>query len=75
MGGGEEGKPLTLGGYLKELEEKKDGKPEQVRDGIEIYVALWKKAIEKGIVDSSDELEIALGKLDGAGGLYAAAGD
>jgi len=72
---GAEGKPLTLEGYLLELEAKKDEKPEQVRDGIEIYVALWRKAIARGIVGSSDELASALEKLDKAGGLYAAAGD
>jgi hypothetical protein len=68
-------RPMTLGAYLEELEGKKGDKPEQVRDGIEIYVGLWKKAMEKGIADPSDELGFALEKVDKAGGLYAAAGE
>jgi len=66
------GKPLTLEEYLVELERKKDDRPEQVQDGIEIYVGMWKKVIGKGVVAPSDDLETALKKLDDAGGLYAA---
>lgn len=69
------GTSLTLGGYLKELEEKKDGKPEQVQDGIEIFLGLWRTALEKGVVESSDDLETALRKVDAAGGLYSVAGE
>ena len=63
---------LTLGEYLRQLEEKKGDKPEQVKDGIEIYVGLWRTAAEKGVVALSDGLEEALEKIDRAGGLYAA---
>jgi len=64
---------LTVGEYLREIEEKRAGKPEQVKDGIEIYVGLWKKALEKGVVESQDRLGDALEKLERVGGLYAAA--
>jgi hypothetical protein len=42
-----EAKVRTLEEYLAALEDKKSEKPEQVRDGIEIYVGLWRKAIER----------------------------
>jgi len=72
---GTAGKPLTLAEYLKELEGKKSGKPDQVRDGIEIYIGLWRAALEKSVVEASDDLETALRKVDAAGGLYVIAGE
>jgi hypothetical protein len=65
----------TLGEYLKELEKTKKGKPEQVSDALEVYVDLWRKAIEKGIVRVTDEISEALSKVEQSGGLYKAAGD
>lgn len=64
---------MTLDEYLTELERNKDRKPEQVRDGLEIYVGLWRKAINKGVVEASDEMSSALEKVEKAGGLYSAA--
>ncbi|MGD0476969.1 MAG: hypothetical protein ABSB29_02245 [Nitrososphaerales archaeon] len=61
--------------YLEELEKNKDGKPEQVRDGIEIYLGLWRRAVEKGVVLPSDEVSDALAKIEEKGGLYKAAED
>ncbi len=58
--------------YLEELERTKEGRPEQVRDGIEIYVGLWRRAIEKGLVSSSETVGEALAKVEDLGGLYKA---
>lgn len=63
----------TLEEYLNEFESKKEEKPEQVKDGIEIYVDLWRKAMEKGVVEPTDGLDSALEKVDRLGGLYRAA--
>lgn len=61
--------------YLKELRDSKKEKPQQVKDGIEIYIELWEKAIKKGIVSPDDGVESALQKIDASGGLYKAAED
>lgn len=61
--------------YLKELRDSKKEKPQQVKDGIEIYIELWEKAIKKGIVSPDDDVESALQKIDASGGLYKAAED
>jgi hypothetical protein len=61
--------------YLKELEGTKEGRDPQVKEGLEIYVELWKKAIEKGVVNDSDGVDEALAKLEAKGGLYKAAED
>ena len=74
-GGATHGEPVTLDLYLKELERDKEDKPEQVRDGLEIYVDLWRKAIMKGLVDPSDEMIVALEKVERAGGLRKVAED
>jgi hypothetical protein len=63
----------TLAEYLAELDSKKRDKPPQVKEGIEIYIDLWKKVVEKGVVTDSDEVDVALRKVDEAGGLYRAA--
>ncbi len=62
-------KSKSVDEYLKELEAKKDERPEQVRQGLEIYVGLWKDAIQKGVVRPSDEIEAALAKIEEKGGL------
>jgi hypothetical protein len=68
-----EPKAKTLEEYLAALEDKKSEKTEQVKEGIETYVGLWRKAIKKGVVEQSEELEGALGKVEARGGLYEAA--
>lgn len=61
--------------YLRELEETKGARPDQVREGLEIYIDLWSRAIENGVVDESDPVDQALAKIDKKGGLYKAAGE
>jgi len=61
--------------YIDELERTKDGRPEQVKEGLEIYIGLWKKAIERGVVAETDRVDTALAKVEKEGGLYAAAGE
>lgn len=63
----------SLGEYLKELEKSKSGKPDQVKEGLEIYLDMWKRAVKKGVVSLDDGVEKALAKIDEAGGLYKAA--
>lgn len=63
----------SVGSYLEELDRSKEGREEQVKQGLEIYIELWRKAIEKGVVASTDDVETALEKLDQMGGLYKAA--
>ena len=65
----------TVSDYIEELERNKNGKPDQVRDGIEIYLELWKKAIERGAILPSDEIGQALAKVEEKGGLYKVAED
>jgi len=67
-------KEKTLRGYLEELERNKKGKPDEVREALEIYLELWKKAIGNGVVGPSDEMSEALTKVERSGGLYQAAG-
>ena len=54
--------------YLEQLEKSKEGKPEQVREGLEIYVDLWEKAIGRGIVSERDTVDAALSKIEAVGG-------
>ena len=61
--------------YLKELGEAKKEKPDQVKEAIDIYIDLWKKTIEKGVVEPTDDIGTALSKIDQKGGLYQAAGE
>lgn len=65
----------TLRDYLGELERTKARKDEQVREGLEIFIGLWRRAIEKGVVGESDPIDAALSKIEEAGGLYRVAGD
>jgi hypothetical protein len=55
--------------YIEELEQSKKDREEQVREGLEIYIGLWKKAIERGVVAPSDDVESALEKIEEKGGL------
>jgi hemerythrin-like domain-containing protein len=59
--------------YLEELEKGKEDRPDQVREGLEIYVELWRKVVEKGIVSETETVEDALRRIDEEGGLYKAA--
>ncbi len=61
--------------YLEELEKNKKDRPEQIKDAIDIYIDLWKKALEKGVVEPSDGIDEALSKIDRKGGLYKSAED
>lgn len=65
----------SLQEYIKELERSKKGKPDQVREALEIYLDLWKRAIENRVVGLSDPMEEALAKIEKRGGLYSAAGN
>ena len=61
--------------YLEELGKTKEDRTEQVKEGLEMYIDLWKKAIERGVILETDEVDDALVKIEDAGGLYKAAGD
>ena len=61
--------------YLDELEKTKGDRNEQVKEGLEMYIDLWRKVIERGVIVESDEVDTALVKIEQAGGLYKAAGD
>lgn len=63
-------RPKRLSEYLNELEADKDSRPDQVKEGIEAYIGLWQRAVEKGIVFPSDEIGAALAKVEERGGLY-----
>lgn len=60
--------------YLEELEKTKADRPEQVREGLDIYIDLWRRAIQGGVFEESDSVDEALRKIDSRGGLYKAAG-
>jgi len=61
--------------YIGELERTKNDRPQQVKEGLEIYVDLWRKAIHKGVVSENDTVNEALAKLEERGGLYKATED
>ena len=46
-----------------------------MKDALEVYLDLWKKAMAKGVVAPADEMEAALAKVNQSGGLYKAAED
>jgi len=60
---------------MDELERTKEGRPEQVKEGLEVYLDLWKRAVANGVVMADDDVEEALEKIDRKGGLYASAED
>jgi hypothetical protein len=72
---GKGAKDISLSEYLRKLEEGAEERDDQVRDGIELYVGLWKKAVEAGAVSMEDRLDSALEKVERKGGLYEAAGE
>lgn len=61
---------MQVNEYLKRLEEGKLSKNDEIKEAIDIYVGLWKKAISNKIVSPEDDIEEALEKIDRAGGLY-----
>ncbi|MDG7008160.1 MAG: hypothetical protein JRN06_07935 [Nitrososphaerota archaeon] len=61
--------------YIEELEKTKEGRTEQVKEGLEIYISLWRKAMDRGVVAATDGVDDALAKIESAGGLYVAAGE
>jgi hypothetical protein len=69
------GKARNVAEYLEELEKTKGGRDPQVREGLEIYLGLWKKAMEKGVIDGTDGVDEALAKIEKKGGLYQVAED
>lgn len=69
------GKVGTVQEYMEALERSKKEKPDQIRESLEIYVDLWKKVVNKGIVEPSDSMAEALAKIDRSGGLYHSAED
>ena len=68
---GEQG--MIVKEYIGQLKETKKGKPAQIRDALDIYIELWDGVIKKGTISESDEIDVALAKIDRAGGLYKAA--
>lgn len=67
------GQGVTVETYLKVMKERRDEKPEEIRDAINVYLDLWEKAIQNGVIGRGDEIGAALAKLDKKGGLYKAA--
>jgi hypothetical protein len=63
----------TVEGYIRELERTKEGRPDQVKEGLEMYLELWKQALRNGVISADDDVEAALEKIERKGGLYAAA--
>ena len=43
--------------------------------GLDLYIDLWEKAMERGVIEGSDTVDEALAKVEEAGGLYEAAGE
>ena len=66
-------KVRTVAEYLDELERTKGSRPDQVKEGLAIYIELWRKAVEGGVISLTDDVEGALEKIDKKGGLYSAA--
>lgn len=66
-------KVRNVGAYLEELQKTKRERTEQVKEGLEIYIDLWKRAIERGVVSETDPVDDALVKIEKKGGLYKAA--
>jgi hypothetical protein len=60
----------TVNEYLNELKQSKKNKPEQIKDALEIYIDLWDRTIQKGVVSLDDDMEVALSKIEREGGLY-----
>lgn len=59
--------------YLLALEKTKCERSDQVREGLEIYIDLWRSAINRGRIAEADSVDDALVKLEKLGGLQKAA--
>lgn len=46
-----------------------------MKEGLEMYIDLWMRAIENGVVKEDDGVDGALAKIEQKGGLYKAAGE
>jgi hypothetical protein len=68
-------KSRVVSGYLGELRRTKEEKPDQIKEALEIYIQLWERVIEKGLIGPDDSIDEALKKIDASGGLYHAAQD
>jgi hypothetical protein len=68
-------KAKNVRAYIEELGKTKENRTEQVKQGLEIYIDLWERAIERGVVEETDVVDAALAKIEKAGGLYSAAGE
>jgi hypothetical protein len=64
---------MTVGEYLRELQETRKEKPAQVKEALEIYIDLWENAIKNKTITRDEEIDDALVKLEAKGGLYQAA--
>ncbi len=60
--------------YLEALAKTNMDRSEQVKEGLEIYIDLWRRAIQRGVIAESDSVDDALVKIEKRGGLYEAAG-
>jgi hypothetical protein len=68
------GKPeMVVRHYVAQLKATKKGKPPGIRDALDIYIGLWEKVVKNGTVAEGDAIDVALSKIDKAGGLYQAA--
>ena len=65
-------RPKLVNDYLEELEKTMATRDPLVKEGLELYLGLWNKAVEKGIVSRTDEVDRALSKLEEKGGLVKA---
>ena len=46
-----------------------------MKEGLDIYIDLWRRAILNGVVSETDGVDKALTKIEQKGGLYRAAGE
>jgi hypothetical protein len=71
-----EQRAMLVRGYIAQLKETKEeeGKPSQIKEALDIYIGLWERVVKNGTVSEEDEIDVALSKIDKAGGLYEAAG-
>ncbi|MDG6985852.1 MAG: hypothetical protein JRM73_03800 [Nitrososphaerota archaeon] len=58
---------------MEDLQKNLTNRDPQVKEGLELYLGLWNKAVEKGIVSRTDDVDHALAKLEEKGGLVKAA--
>ena len=64
---------MSLASYLRELRDARRDKPSQVKEALGIYIQLWERVIQKGLVRPEEDVIEALRKVEGSGGLHQAA--